>query len=77
MFLSLSFLILAIIVNCLFFYFKNQIIISEIFLLNIPILMNFFLFLYFSKKINTKYIEKNVQSAEDHPIIKSARERLK
>tara|TARA_X000001036_G_scaffold258271_1_gene240145 strand:+ start:1013 stop:1246 length:234 start_codon:yes stop_codon:yes gene_type:complete len=77
MYLNLSFLILAIIINCLFFYFKKQIIISEIFLLNIPILMNFFLFLYFSKKLNTKHIEKNNQSAEDHPIIRSARERLK
>lgn len=77
MFLKLSFLTLAIIVNCLFFYLNNQFIISDFFLLNIPILMNFFLFLYFSKKINTKYNEEDIQSAEDHPLIRSARKRLK
>tara|TARA_X000001036_G_scaffold356816_1_gene338942 strand:- start:1023 stop:1256 length:234 start_codon:yes stop_codon:yes gene_type:complete len=77
MFLKLSFLILVVIVNCLFFYFNNQIIISDFFLLNLPIFMNFFLFLYFSKKINIKYLKKNSESAADHPIIRSARERLK
>ena len=71
------FLILAVILNSLLYISINFNENISYFILTFLIFLNFISIYFFKKLVNKNYIKpKKEISAEDHPIIKAARERL-
>ena len=71
------FLILAVILNSLLYLSINFNENISYFILTFLIFLNFISIYFFKKLVNKNYIKSKKEiSADDHPIIKAARERL-
>ena len=71
------FLILAVILNSLLYISINLNENISYFILTFLIFLNFISIYFCKKSVNKNYIKRKKEiSAEDHPIIKAARERL-